>query len=152
MGLGVIFPLWLILNLGPGDVSSRESGCNYWLILPGLLLYGGALGTWTGAAICQTTGLPSDSCHMRTRHNRPIPSSVWLDGCWSVIKSSRPCWVRPARLQAALARLCCCTAKQALARPASYRRSAQNSLTGRGCWLAPAMRSVRQERSVRFGI
>jgi len=43
MGLGVIFPLLLILNLGPGDVSSRESGCNYWLILPGLLLYGGGL-------------------------------------------------------------------------------------------------------------
>ena len=43
MGLGVIFPLFLILNLGPGDVSSRESGCNYWLILPGLLLYGGGL-------------------------------------------------------------------------------------------------------------
>src|SRR6185312_8347426 len=42
-GTGRHFPLIADPQPRSGDVSSRESGCNYWLILPGLLLYGGGL-------------------------------------------------------------------------------------------------------------
>lgn len=60
---------------------------------------GTALGTMGGIAavagaagpVIRSGSRSSLQAHGLGRHSRPIPSSVWRDGCWSVIKSSRLC-------------------------------------------------------------